>query len=175
MNRTKQLVICIVIILVFMFFRYYVGGLYFSEELCEIDMLKSVYAIDAIEIKEFSNENDTYKIFLNAEENTILFVGREKDGLFHKGTGVLEHDLQADEIVDIANFNVYELGGTISMIYRNNPNVSKIEVCYHNGTIVELDNWKSNVVGTIVERNGGHKYIYKAYDSQGNLLIELEI
>ena len=61
----------------------------------------------------------------------------------------------------------------VVVIYRNDPNVSKIIVDYEPFDI-QLDFWNGDFTGAVMLGNELYRGIYRVYDNQDQLLAEME-
>ena len=185
MNRTKKLIKYGLIILVYLVFRFYFGGFYFSKEKCEKDILRSIYATDDVYIMEFPkdvvyqsellNGNLTRRIYFDPNDKTVSIVDIEKRGLlYHAEIAYIQDVLMYDTGDIVVIWNKGQKEGDFLLIYRNNPNVHQIEIERGDGSTSIWWGWKENFVGVFLDRNEGYYYHKcKAFDKQGNLITEI--
>ncbi len=174
MKRLKTLIKYVLIILVYLGFKFYIGGYYFSKEKCDEATMRSLYANETIHVMDFTEKNKSISVYTNPEERTVSLIGSEKKGFLYKGMNSLASQPINDEPISVITMRVSDFRGDILLVYRNDPNVSTIEIDQLDGTII-LWGWKDDFAGWILKQDDIYKNTCKAFDDQGNLIAEIPL
>ena len=174
MNRVRKLILNTLVIICVLFLIYYFGGFYFSKETCDLHTMRSLYVNETTYIMEFSNSNYTKTIYANPEEKTMSIVGSKRIGFWHQtASSSTGHKIDMNTKLDTFGSYSRDFGGMITVVYRNDSAIDKVEVCYNDGFCVVLDDWKQDFAGVFIKNKMWQNGIYKAYDNQGNLIAEI--
>lgn len=174
MNRNKKLIRNCCLIIVILYVIYFFGGYFLSKEECIHDSLKSLHANQTKTIMEFKNKNRFETLMTDEEMETYSLIGTKKVGFFYQpASSTFNCKISKDQIIDIIGSWSREMGLTI-IVYRNIQEISKIEVELEDGSKFILSEWKDNFSGKLLDKDDWLNGIYKVYNSNNELIGEIE-
>lgn len=175
MKRGKKLIrnICIIAVLLCGF--YYFGGFYLSKEECVRDTIRGLYGNENEVIAELRNKRIYTTIVINEEMKTASVVGTKKYGPFyHTASSFVGMKMSDSDCIDVDGCWTSERGNMVLVVYRNNQDIAKVEASLEDGSIVTVDEWTKDFAVLSIETEDWLNGTYKAYDSAGNLIGEVE-
>lgn len=174
MNRSKKLALNLAGILVLLLAFYYFGGYYISKQQCVLESLRGLYGTETREIMEL--RQGKYIITLMADENDESF-----SIVSIKKTGFLYRTASSSVGVPIDKERAFKVSGTFSsdrggvvFIYRNHPDIVRVEVEMQDGERHTITEWQENYAGFLVnDKKEWYPGTYKAYNATGELIEEV--
>ena len=173
MKRKIKLIRNCVLSIIILFGIYYFGGFYFSKENYMFDKLRSLRIEQAEIIMEFIHDNECITVVHDKEENFIGLIGSKRIGILYVS------DSSSIRKIEESNENVLITGMASStkqiiVLYRMNPNISKVIAEFEDGTEKQFDNWTCDFDGTMLERDNWLNGKYKVYNSNNELIEVIE-
>ena len=174
MNRVRKLILNTFVIICVLFLIYYFGGFYISREQCIQETMKALYANETERIYDFEHNHRYKSVYWHPDNKTVSIIGTKQFGfLYQTDSCSTSNQIREDMIIDIIGSYNRDFGGMVVVIYRNDPNVSKIIVDYEPFD-VQLDFWNGDFTGAVMLGNELYRGIYRVYDHQDQLLAEME-
>ena len=174
MNRNKKLIRNCCLIIVILYVIYFFGGYFLSKEECIHDTLRGLHANQTKTIMEFRNKNHFETLMTDEEMETYSLTGTKKVGfLYQTASGSHNNKISKEQIIDIIGSWSREMG-LIIIVYRNNPEIAKIEVELEDGSEFVLSEWKDNFSGQLLDKDDWLNGIYKVYNSNNELIEIIE-
>lgn len=172
MKRNKKLLRNTLIIFIILFTYCFFYGFYLSKDKCIDDNLRSLYVTGRQRVMEFVNKNLCVTLIIDEETETFSLISTKKYGfLYHVGSCTTNTSYVGEEIIDVNGMYDEKMGMCI-VVNRVNENVSYVEACFEDSTIMILSDWQKNFVGFLLDCNEWQKATYKAYDKNDQLLSE---
>ena len=175
MKRGKKLAINLALIFAILLGFYYFGGYYISKKQCVLESLRGLYGTETREIMELRQGN--YIITLMADENDESFsiVGTKKTGFLYRiascSVGV---KINKERAMKISGTFSSDRGGVV-FIYRNHPDIARVEVEMQDGEQHTITEWQENYAGFWVNnKKEWYPGTYKAYNAAGEMIEEVE-
>ena len=174
MNRNKKLIRNCCLIIVILYVIYFFGGYFLSKEECIDNSLKSLHAKQTKTIMELRNKNHYQTLMTDEEMETYSLIATKKVGFFYQtASSTFNCEISKDQIIDIIGSWSREMGLTI-IVYRNTPEIAKIEVELEDGSEFVLSEWKDNFSGKLLEKYDWLNGKYKVYNSNNELIEVIE-
>lgn len=175
MKRGKKLIRNICIIMILLGCMYYFGGFYLSKEECIKDSLRGLSAKENEVIAEIQNGKFITSIVISEEEKMVAIHGTIKYGpLYRTGSGSHGHKIDDDECIDVEGSWSHDRGTMVIVIYRNDKNIEKVEIKFEDGNTTSVDEWTKDFAVLSLETKDWVCGTYRAYDSVGNFIGEIE-
>ena len=175
MKRGKKLAINLVLIFAILLGLYYFGGFYFSKEQCVLETLRGLYGTETREVMELRQGNYIFTIMADEAGESFSIVGTKKVGfLYRTGSSSVGVTIDKERAIKVSGMFSSDRGGVVA-IYRNNPEVVRIEVEMKNGEQHTITEWQENFACfTVNDKKEWHPGTYKAYNAAGELIEEVE-
>ena len=174
MNRNKKLIRNCCLIIVILYGMYFFGGYFLSKEECIHDTLRALHANQTKTIMEFKNKNHFETLMTDEEIETYSLIGTKKVGFFYQTASSSSNgEISKNQIIDIIGSWSREMGLTI-IVYRNLPEIAKIEVELEDGSEFVLSEWKDNFSGQLFDKDNWLNGKYKVYNSNNELIEVIE-
>ncbi|MBO5176443.1 MAG: hypothetical protein J6C07_03205 [Lachnospiraceae bacterium] len=174
MKRGKKLVINLTLIFVILLGFYYFGGYYISKQQCIVETLQGLYGTESRKIMELQQGN--YIITLMADENDESFsiVGIKKTGfLYRTASSSVGVQIDKERAMKVSGTFSSDRGGVV-FIYRNHPDIVRVEVEMQDGEQHTITEWQENYAGFLVnDKKEWYPGTYKAYNAAGELIEEV--
>lgn len=174
MKRSKRLIRNVIIIVILLCATYYFGGYYISKEQCVIETIRALYGSQGNHIMEFDTGEIDYTIVVNEEVGEISLVGTKERGfLYQTASSYVGAKIDKSECIDTFGMAGSEIGMLI-IVSRVDDTVVRVEAELSDGNIIVFDDWKGNYAGTHIPGEEWYSGTYRAYDSSGNIIGELQ-
>lgn len=175
MKRGKKLIRNSCIIAVLLIGICYFSGFYISKEECMKDTLRGLYANENEVIAEIQNGKFITSIVIDDEAKTVSIIGTKKYGpLYCTGNCFTGHKMKDNECIDITGSWSHDRGTMVIVIYRNAKNIEKVEIKFEDGNTTSVDEWTKDFAVLSLETKDWVRGTYRAYDSVGNFIGEIE-
>lgn len=173
MKRNRKLIRNSVLIAIFLFFIYYFGGYYLSKEQCILETMRGLYANESEKILELENGNRSFTLMADEDEKTYSLIGTRKIGfLYRTASSSVGITIREENKIHISGLYNSDSGMVIT-VYRNDPSICKIEAALESGETVTFDEWIGNFSGLVLDTGDFYNGIYKAYDTDNQLIEEV--
>ncbi len=172
MSRSKKLIRNTIFIGIILCGFYYFGGFYISKETCIQQIVKGLYGNETEVVMEFQDKNKCFTILTDEEKESLSIVGTNQYGFLYKaaiGASYVGHEIVKEEHIDVTSIAGSEIGRVI-VVVRNDERVAKVVAEFENGETQVFEEWNQGFSTVLLEEANWWPGVYKAYDSEGQLL-----
>ena len=177
MKRNKEfirnsIILCFLLFLIMIF-----GNFYFSEEKCVEEVMKAMYMDEVLSKHESLTEN--HYTIINHEEKSVFTVPIKKYGIVYR-----YNEISGNEIIYMDDEHSVDITGylytdkfydeKICTIYRNDEQVTTIEIEYPNKTVEICQEWKGNFCTFQAIKDEAVPATYYIYDENHELIEIIE-
>lgn len=175
MKRGKKLAINLTLILGILLYIYYFGGYYISKQQCVLETMRGLYGTETKEVMELRQGNHIFTIMADEAGESFSIVGTKKIGfLYRTGSSSVGVKIDKERAIKVSGMFSSDWGGVV-VIYRNNPEVVRVEVEMKDGERHTITEWQENFAGFFVHsKREWYPGPYKAYNAAGELIEEVE-
>lgn len=176
MKRKHQILLSLGIILISALAVIWTGGYYRSPETCVEDSLRGLYFMPAEKIEEVRIGSQVYYLYANDRHQYAIHGARKTALFFYRTTGGITHIEFGQSGDDFEINSLFQAQQRVFVVYRNRPDIHKIEINQGDMPVIVLDQWHDDFAMSVQvienDRDLSSQGTCRAWDQNGKLIEE---